>query len=207
VLTEDACAAIGGEYLGDQSTCVSGACPTGACCFDDGTCQELTAGACAASGGSYQGDDTTCDPSPCPPPDNDECGNAQVIVCGTQVAVDNTTATTAPDDPAFSCHFDGAAQGVGTLWFKFTATHGTALVSTCNSQPPVFDTLIAVYDSAAACPFTTGDELACSEDDCGRLSEVCVTSLTPGETYYIQVASFGEDDRGLITVDLTCPCP
>ncbi len=51
------------------------------------------------------------------------------------------------------------------------------------------------------------NNIACSEDDCGRLSEVCVTGLTPGETYYIQVASFGEDDRGLITVDLTCPCP
>ncbi|MEZ4654212.1 MAG: hypothetical protein R3E12_11650 [Candidatus Eisenbacteria bacterium] len=40
--------------------------PTGACCFSDGTCQELTANECATAGGAYQGDGSLCDPNPCP---------------------------------------------------------------------------------------------------------------------------------------------
>ena len=40
--------------------------PTGACCFDDGTCDTLTAAACAAASGNYQGDDTACTANLCP---------------------------------------------------------------------------------------------------------------------------------------------
>lgn len=34
--------------------------PTGACCFQDGSCAVLTAGECDAAGGYYQGDDSPC---------------------------------------------------------------------------------------------------------------------------------------------------
>jgi hypothetical protein len=186
-------------------------CPTGACCFGDGTCQVLTGEGCATAAGAYQGDNTVCSPNPCPPPQppaNDICQAAQLMLCNTQVTVDNTLATTDPADPAFSCRSGGPAQGVGTLWFKFTASGTDALLSTCGSQPPVTDTLLAVYDSTDVCPFTV--EIACSEDafgGCGRLSELCVTNLTPGETYFVQVASWDAASLGGITLDLTCPCP
>ncbi len=39
---------------------------TGACCFTNGTCDELTAAACAAADGTYHGDGTTCTPELCP---------------------------------------------------------------------------------------------------------------------------------------------
>jgi len=42
--------------------------PTGACCFQDGTCQILNQPDCVGQGGSYQGDGTTCEPNPCPQP-------------------------------------------------------------------------------------------------------------------------------------------
>ena len=42
--------------------------PTGACCFDDGSCIEVTAVDCTAAGGVYQGNDTSCKPNPCPQP-------------------------------------------------------------------------------------------------------------------------------------------
>ena len=39
---------------------------TGACCFADGRCEELTQASCAAASGTYQGDGTTCSPiNPC----------------------------------------------------------------------------------------------------------------------------------------------
>ena len=34
--------------------------PTGACCFEDGSCEELTREECEEEGGDYQGDDTDC---------------------------------------------------------------------------------------------------------------------------------------------------
>ncbi len=40
--------------------------PTGACCFDDGTCDTLTATQCATAGGTYQGDGTACTADLCP---------------------------------------------------------------------------------------------------------------------------------------------
>ena len=51
-------------YTGDGVTCQ----PVGACCADDGTCQELTAADCGVAGGVYDGDGTTCDPNQCPQP-------------------------------------------------------------------------------------------------------------------------------------------
>ena len=39
--------------------------PVGACCFDTGDCQSLTAADCASQNGAYQGDGTTCFPNPC----------------------------------------------------------------------------------------------------------------------------------------------
>lgn len=40
--------------------------PTGACCFDDGTCDTLTASECSTAGGTYQGDGTDCTANFCP---------------------------------------------------------------------------------------------------------------------------------------------
>ena len=40
--------------------------PTGACCFNDGTCDTLTASQCATAGGTYQGDNTACEANLCP---------------------------------------------------------------------------------------------------------------------------------------------
>jgi spore coat protein A len=40
--------------------------PTGACCFSDGSCAELSAAECLAANGTYQGDSTPCVPDLCP---------------------------------------------------------------------------------------------------------------------------------------------
>jgi hypothetical protein len=187
-------------------------CPSGACCFSNGSCQVLTAQSCSTAGGVYHGDGTVCDPNPCPPPQppiNDACDSAVLLTCGLQVSVDNTYATTDPSDPAFTCHAGGAAQGVGTVWYKFVAAGTSVQVSTCGSALPVNDTLVAVYDGS--CPLTAGSEIACNEDawgpSCGRLAKVCATGLVPGNTYYIQVASSSGSSRGVITVNIACPCP
>ncbi len=143
--------------------------------------------------------------TPCTPPTNDACINAQSVVCGSRVIVDNTLATLDAADPAFSCRAGGPGQGVGSLWFTFVATNVTARISTCGSINPANDTILAVYDGASCAML--GAELGCSEDVCGRLSDLCVSGLTPGNTYLVQVASFDEATRGFISVEVTCPCP
>ncbi|HEX7878828.1 MAG TPA: multicopper oxidase domain-containing protein, partial [Candidatus Eisenbacteria bacterium] len=40
--------------------------PTGACCLDDGTCDEQTETACQSLGGHWQGEGTACHPEGCP---------------------------------------------------------------------------------------------------------------------------------------------
>ncbi len=66
------CMQTGGIFQGVGSVCLGdgngnliddaceGAYPTGACCYQNGTCVTTTNAACAASGGAYQGDGTSC---------------------------------------------------------------------------------------------------------------------------------------------------
>jgi hypothetical protein len=64
--TPGACAAAGGSYLGDDSTCEGGPCP-GACCLDCGACTASSQGACASMGGSFQGIGSVCSAGGCGP--------------------------------------------------------------------------------------------------------------------------------------------
>jgi hypothetical protein len=138
---------------------------------------------------------TTCLPS-------FDCEGPGTIDCNGSVTVDNSTFTTEPDDPAFSCHFGGPDQGVGSTWFTFVATETSACLNTNDSA--VSDTLLAVYDGTCG----SLSELACSEDEGeGLLSELCVEGLTVGNTYYVQAASFSASSQGSITVNTTCPSP
>jgi hypothetical protein len=54
----------GGPWTLDYNLQCPGA-PEGACCYDDGSCEVLTADRCDAAGGNYLGDNTSCDN--CPP--------------------------------------------------------------------------------------------------------------------------------------------
>jgi hypothetical protein len=72
VVTAAECAAIGGTYQGDGTSCNPNPCvpePFGACCFEGAagpTCLVVTPSECANLNGTYFGDGSTCDPSPCP---------------------------------------------------------------------------------------------------------------------------------------------
>ena len=60
------CAAVGGRYNGNGSTCVMGLCQAdmGACCQVT-SCSIQPPAACAVAGGTYRGDGTSCTPNPC----------------------------------------------------------------------------------------------------------------------------------------------
>lgn len=92
-----------------------------ACCFDDGSCEDLRAEACPTKGGTAQGADTSCA--------NTECPTGPVALL---VVVDNTNPTAQ----------ELARQALMESW-----TYRVALISASASQSE-FDT--AVADAAVA---------------------------------------------------------
>jgi hypothetical protein len=64
--TTGECAAAGGTFQGDGTTCAGTNCPqpTGACCFVNGFCVSgLTAEQCGGAGGNFAGAGTSCGPN------------------------------------------------------------------------------------------------------------------------------------------------
>jgi len=63
--------------------------PTGACCFHDGTCQQLTEADCTSAGGETWMMDLACEPNPCTQPigaccfDDGHCELLTIIACET----------------------------------------------------------------------------------------------------------------------------
>ncbi len=101
----------------------------GACCYNDGTCDDLTESDCTDAGGNWQGPDTTCDDDPNP------CVGACCEGEGGMTCVDNST----PD----SCEADGGTfQDFGT---------------TC-ADPDIDCTRGACCDSEGNCTITTEGE-------------------------------------------------
>lgn len=94
---------------------------TGACCYDDGTCDDLTESDCNEAGGNWQGEDTTCD-------DTGVCVGACCEGEDGTTCVDNST----PD----SCAADG-----GT-WQDFGTTcdpNPCLVLPDCSCGFPAFD--------------------------------------------------------------------
>jgi hypothetical protein len=61
-LSPSACAAAGGTYKGDNSTCATVSCPppVGAACFPNGFCLLLTQAEAQTAGATWRGAGTTC---------------------------------------------------------------------------------------------------------------------------------------------------
>ncbi|MCG8409593.1 MAG: hypothetical protein MI923_30675 [Phycisphaerales bacterium] len=208
-------------FLGDVGAITLNITPLGcppeteACCFNDGSCQDLTEDDCIAAGGNAQGLGTDCgtlDP-PCPVvPDNDTCATATEVFNGTNMSSNFGSAN---DDPDPSC----TSAGENDVWFFYTATDtGGLLIDTCGTAlgADSVDTIMAAYASCG------GEELDC-DDDCTSAGDdppaVCLDEdqdpgflttldsclcidVTAGETVWIQVQSFS-GDGGAITLNIT----
>jgi hypothetical protein len=219
-LTPAICASQGGEWTGEGVSCLDADCDgidLGACCLPDFSCSGLSTAECAAQGGLFQGDGTLCGDVDCL--DNDFCDQATLVNANSTSTIDNTDATPprqdgGPGDPELpsgspSCQWDGTPTDVhNTLWFEFVACDTSIEIQTCNS--PAIDTIITLYSGSCGSLV----ELACGEDECGGaqdfMSRICYEGLVPGTTYTLMVGSPGSWSSsvpGLITLDLTCPCP
>ncbi|MHC4974913.1 MAG: hypothetical protein ACYTG3_21570, partial [Planctomycetota bacterium] len=194
------CEALGGDYLGDGSTCATE--PTGACCLPGGACIITSACECAAIGGGYRGDGSDCSTA-CAP--NDLCRDA------IRVGADSTTAgstTNATFDGVGSCGTSNTAPGV---WYSVLGTGNTMTASTCNQA--TFDTKISIFCGGCddlECVAGLDDAAGCS----GFTTELSWCSIE-GAEYLILVHGFGgstgdfdltvSDSGSACTPDVVCP--
>jgi hypothetical protein len=109
------------------------------------------------------------------------------------------------------------AQGYGTVWYRFLATHTSAELTLEFSEFPVTRTLLQVFDVGdptspeSACHSLT--PMACLDGTAGgphsgadRTSALCVRDLVPGRGYYVAAAAKTEEDLGLYRLTIDAPC-
>ncbi len=139
--------------------------------------------------------------------------------CSGWAMANNITATSHPTDPGYCCNLAGLnLPGAGNLWYKFTAVHSSAQISTCDTPGWTMDSLIQVFEAGddstpqAACESL--EIIGCDDDtpgcgEVGSMSQVCVTGLSEGVTYYVVVggSTLAEQPKGQYILDIESPCP
>jgi hypothetical protein len=152
--------------------------------------------------------------------EHDECFSSTARFAALSVEADSVTAfsnagaTENTADKEFCCQaYAPGAIGLRTMWFKFVATDASARVTLCESDP-AGDSMLQVFSAGdptseeSACGSLTS--IACIDDaeGCGndRHGELCLDDLSPGETYYMMVASKPGVTTGLMQLEIRSPC-
>jgi hypothetical protein len=129
------------------------------------------------------------------PPANDDCANAEPIICG--VSVDGTTANANLDPEAADC--GGVTLTSPGVWYYFIGDGSQVNLSTCGSAAG--DTKIHIYTgNCGALTCVTGNDDGCPT---GFLSSATFTSVN-GLAYYVLVSEFGVGNGIPFTLEMTC---
>lgn len=129
------------------------------------------------------------------PPPNDDFDAALVAGGLPYGDSENTTAaTTAGDDPSFTCSsFSG--QGYHTVWYNWTAP--TSGVLTADTIGSAYDTVLGVFTGPRGGLTTVG----CNDDAVGLQSRVEVP-VNGGTTYRIEALGFSTGASGALDLAL-----
>lgn len=120
---------------------------------------------------------------------NDTCGTAIALAVPSLTPYDTTLATQSGTMNSCSPH------NPLDIWYSFTTgpAGGTHVLSLCGSS---YDTRLTLWDACG------GNELFCSDSDCGLQSEISATGLAGNTTYYVQVAGYHFTSNGPGTLDI-----
>ncbi|WDO14432.1 T9SS type A sorting domain-containing protein [Flavobacterium sp. WW92] len=146
-----------------------------------------------------------------PPPANDDCANAITLTAATTYAggavnstiigATDSAATTSIPDP------DCASYSGGDVWYKVVIpADGKLTIQTGNptgSSDTSFDSGLAVYSGTC-----DALELVECDDDSGssgNYSRINLTGRTPGETVYIRVWEYSNDEEELFSIGAWSP--
>ncbi len=146
-----------------------------------------------------------------PPPANDNCANAITLTAATTYAggAVNSTIIGATDsaDTSSIPDPDCASYSGGDVWYKVVIpADGKLTIQTGNptgSSDTSFDSGLAVY--SGTCDVL---ELVECDDDSGssgNYSRINLTGRTPGETVYIRVWEYSNDEEELFSISAWSP--
>lgn len=152
------------------------------------------------------------------PPANDNVCDAIPLTVGIIPPPDTYTtfaATEEPNEPIPGC-FNGGING--SVWFTFVAPASGEVEVSTEILPggTLIDTELAVYNEPTDCTdlTTLTADIGCSQDDGNdglfTAAEIQLTGLTAGDTYYVQVDSWGTaapGTFGIYVIDTNPPCP
>ncbi|MBL9148906.1 MAG: hypothetical protein JNM94_09460 [Phycisphaerae bacterium] len=151
-------------------------------------------------------DDVSISQGANPPPANDECAGALAVGPGAYL-FDTTNATNSAQTIPSSCDGFSGAAFAKDIWYLVTANcTGNLVVSTCGSA--TFDTRIAVY-AAGACPSSSTQPLACSDNGAGCSGGTSLVSLnaTAGSQFYVRVGGVSAGGTGAISISCNAVAP
>ncbi len=150
-----------------------------------------------------------CIGTPPPPPGNDECIGAIALIPGSTyeenaVDADVSFATNSANIPAPGC----ANYSGGDIWYSVVIPgDGKITIETGDASDGSneFDSGIAAYSGSCSEGLTLMQNAAsqnlCDDDGAGgRYSRLNITNRTPGETIYIRVWEYGNDENELFSI-------
>jgi hypothetical protein len=162
-MSPDACAAAGGQYMGNGQPCATcPVVPTGACCVST-ACSIQTQAGCASAAGVYKGDGTVCSPNPClfdmtigqakSYPPGTPLRIANVIVSSTQDLVNSASYKT--------LHVQDATGGV-TVWGTNAVIDALLATPLVEGDQTTLEGTISMYNCLAefVAPYNTPSVLA-----------------------------------------------
>jgi len=110
------------------------------------------------------------------------------------------SATNAGDDPIIPCIY---GTGYKTVWYRYVAPNNNPV--TISTQGSNYDTVLAVWRGTRG----SLSNIACNDDinyPYNANSQI-ITSLTAGQTYYIEVAGYYSDSYGLLQLNVLASGP
>ncbi len=131
------------------------------------------------------------------PSTNDDVNNAMPLALINNhfnMSQSITAATSASDDPYFSCV---AGRGYKSVWFRFAPSLTGAV--TINTNGSGYDTIVGVWQGSRGAFTSAG----CNDDISSSVLQSQVTlNVTNGQVYYIEAAGYSSTASGLLNLTL-----
>ena len=211
------CSQLGAEYLvlvhgfsagtgpfdvlvSDDGVACSGAAPclaAGACCFTDGSCDQLTSAECAAAGGSYSGDGVPCF----------EVGASSTYGSSPNVAIPDFSAAGVSDSQVI-----GDSFAIGDLDVELVVNHtwqGDLIVTLTHEDTGTSVTLVD-RNGVPASTFGCGEDnwagLVLDDEGASSVEDACAPNLSspPNLIPVGSLSAFdGEDMAGTWTLNIS----
>lgn len=161
------------------------------------------------SDGLCSGQTVACDPAN----GNEDCPGLEI--CNLPSVKVFTTTATAGANETFCCtSLPGGSSGGGAVWMSFSPVTSSLEITTQDAGPgDAVDPVIEVYrvddDSTPEAACDSLIQLGCSDDTSpgNTQSTLRLYGLTPGATYYLQLAGKGANAQGQYQVNFEGPAP